>query len=109
MLVEIDSEEFREEVLIATSPSIVLFWASWCPFSNSFKQIFDRFARESDLRFVSVDIADEETSLWEEYDLEIVPTIILFQEGKPTVRRDGVPGVGLSERDLLQFVEDQGK
>jgi hypothetical protein len=38
--------------------------------------------------------------LWERFDVEIVPTLIGFKEGRILLRKDGVAGVGLGTREL---------
>lgn len=37
---------------------------------------------------------------WDMFDIEIVPTIVLFKDGKPVFRKDGVCGQGF-RRALL--------
>ncbi len=95
-------QEFHRQVLEAPVPTLALFYAEWCPFCVSFQPLFrEQQARSGQsLRFVEVDISDEENTLWEEYSVEIVPTLICFDGGEVRARADGVAGRGLRAGDL---------
>jgi hypothetical protein len=45
-------------------------------------------------------IDDWENPLWDEYRIDVVPTLVLYEKGKPVDRRDGVLGRGLGEKDI---------
>jgi hypothetical protein len=47
---------------------------------------------------VNVDSGDG--SLWEDFKIDLVPTIFVFLKGKEIFRRDGRPFVGLEKKDL---------
>lgn len=49
---------------------------------------------------VEAAIDEEENPLWDEYSIEIVPTVLFFENGKVVRRLDGKPGRGLAGRDL---------
>jgi thioredoxin 1 len=80
----------------------VLFYASWCPFSQRFLPVFQKVAETSRdcLRVVT----DDKASLCEKYSVDIVPTVLLFEKGTVTKRLDGEPGVGLNETKLTKFL-----
>jgi thioredoxin-like negative regulator of GroEL len=50
---------------------------------------------------------DDDNPLWEEYSIEAVPTVILFEEGKVCRRLDGIFGYGLSENQLEEWLEEK--
>jgi thioredoxin-like negative regulator of GroEL len=52
-----------------------------------------------------MDISDDDNPLWEVFGIEVVPTIIIFKDGKAVFRRDGVFGRGLSEKAIEETVE----
>ena len=52
--------------------AFVLFYASWCPFSQSFLPIFEEYAKENPQECISV-IIDDKPSLCEEYSIEYYP------------------------------------
>ena len=45
------------------------------------------------------------TTRWDNYDIEAVPTVIFFEKGKVSRRLDGRFGIGLSEKQLVVWLE----
>lgn len=39
-------------------------------------------------------------SLWDEYHIDLVPTLIVFKDEKEIFRRNGRPSIGLQQNDL---------
>ncbi len=83
----------------------VLFLASWCPFCNRFYPGFQAAAGDSGIAWATMDISDDDNPLWEIFNIEVVPTIIIFKEGKAVFRRDGVLGRGLSEKAIGETMD----
>jgi len=54
---------------------------------------------------IHVLIDDYDNPLWDDYDIEAVPTVIFFEKGKVSKRLDGKFGVGLSEKQLKVWLE----
>ena len=52
-----------------------------------------------------VNVDDYDNPLWEDYSIEAVPTVILFDEGRVCRRLDGRLGEGLSEKQLSEWLE----
>src|SRR5439155_1968508 len=77
-----DPEAFQESVVRAQEPTVVMFWATWCPFCRLFKQEFEKLAASRAGRFAAVYLDDEDNPLWEDYAVEVVPTLALFRGGK---------------------------
>ncbi len=100
-----DATAFRREVLQAKEPTVALFWATWCPFCRKFKPEFDRLAAANPWRFASVYLDDYENPLWDDYAVDVVPTLALFRGGKVAERVDGVLGYGLDKKMVAGFVE----
>jgi thioredoxin 1 len=99
-----DAHAFQESVVQSAEPTVVMFWATWCPFCRRFSSEFERLAAARPWRFVSVYLDDEQNPLWEDYDVEVVPTLALFQNGKLVDRLDGVLGYGIDKRMVDDFV-----
>jgi thiol-disulfide isomerase/thioredoxin len=94
---------FELENKVKGKPKVfVLFYASWCPFSQRFLPIFQRVAETSRdcLRVVT----DDKASLCEKYSVDTVPTVLCFEKGILTKRLDGEPGAGLNEAKLSKFL-----
>jgi thioredoxin 1 len=100
----VDVEEGLDEELKRKDRVFVLFYASWCPFSARFLPIFDKYSQEKTRRCLRVKI-DDKASLMEKYSVEVVPTVLLFENGTVAKRLDGVAGAGLSEEQLKALID----
>ncbi len=67
---------------------------------------FESAMKSNDLSWAEVNISDTEDPLWETFDIKVVPTVILFKDGQPVFRRDGVLGRGLSRKALEETVQE---
>ena len=84
----------------------VLFYATWCPFSQRFLPIFEEYSKSNPEECLSV-IVDEELGVCEEYDIQYYPTVIMFKKGKVHKRLDAEPGIGLNKKQLKDLTEKQ--
>jgi thiol-disulfide isomerase/thioredoxin len=91
------AEELKDKDL-----ALVLFYATWCPFSRRFLPHFEAYAEAhpDECRIVK---ADDDPAVCDEYGVEVYPTVLSFKNGKLHQRLDGIPGVGLSQRQLDDF------
>src|SRR3989475_5537860 len=89
-------DAFQESVVQAAEPTVVMFWATWCPFCRRFKQEFERLAPSHPWRFAAVYLDDEDKPLWDDYAGDFVPTLALFHDGKVVDRLNGVLSYGIS-------------
>jgi len=104
-MIEAENEKELIESLKGGPRVFALFYASWCPFCRAFLPIFEQHAqRNVGDKFLLVKIDDETNPLWEKYEVDVVPTVILFQGEKVSRRLDGTLGVGLNERQLERFL-----
>jgi CDGSH-type Zn-finger protein len=92
-----------EDVLKTRKRSFVLFYASWCPFCRDFLPIYDKYSEKQPETFLRVMIDDKE-ELMDRYSVEIVPTVIFFDNGIIKRRCDGEAGIGLSEKHLIDII-----
>jgi len=99
---KINVEYNLEEILAYGGNVFVLFYATWCPFSQRFLPVFEKFAQDKTRKCASV-IIDDKASLCEKYSVEIVPTVLLLNKGKVKKRLDGIHGAGLTEKQLANF------
>ena len=83
----------------------VLFVASWCPFCKLFYPVFQAVAEKTGIAWARMDISDNDNPVWEVFSVEVVPTVIIFKEGKAVFRRDGVLGRGLSEKAIDETMD----
>ena len=97
-----DVDSGLDHMLKSKDKIFVLFYASWCPFSQEFLPMFEKFAEGKTQSCIRVK-TDDKASLCEEHPIDVVPTVIFFKNGKAAKRLDAVPGVGLDEKKLMDF------
>ena len=101
----IPEEHDLDRALKANNKIFILFYASWCQFSAKFLPIFMDFALSHTQKFVRIMI-DDKKSLAEKYFVEVVPTVLFFENGKLAKRLDGELGLGLSKKYLRDFINN---
>ena len=72
----------------------VAFLADWCPFCRAFEPQFAALDGAG-ARLLVADMTDLESPLWDAFRVEVVPTVVVFEDGAAGFREDGVAGVGI--------------
>ncbi len=106
-MIEIENAEDLSAILEKNEKVLALFYATWCPYCVNFVPIFDKKIvsfRVGSVIHVLLD--DYDNQLWDDYDIEAVPTVLFFEKGKVTKRLDGRFGVGLNEKQLNVWLEN---
>jgi thioredoxin 1 len=82
-LLQVNDKNFTEEVLQATLPVLVDFWATWCGPCRSISPIVEELAKEFTGRVKVTKLnVDENPATPSQYGVRGIPTLILFKEGK---------------------------
>lgn len=102
---EINGEEKLDQVLKSQDKVLVMFYATWCPYSQRFLPVYVKCTAKNPFSCVRV-VIDELPDLCEKYGIEFYPTVIFFQKGKVAKRLDATPGAGLSEAQLRKLLEE---
>jgi len=86
----VTDESFRQDVLDAPGPVLVDFWAEWCGPCRAVAPILDEIAKEyaGKLTIAKVNI-DENPMTPSQFAVRGIPTMILFQGGKPVDTKVG--------------------
>jgi thiol-disulfide isomerase/thioredoxin len=98
-----EKSSIRDEIE-GREKAFVLFYASWCPFSQRFLPIFEEYSRSNSRECLSV-IVDDKPDVCEKYSIEYYPTVILFRYGRVHKRLDAKPGVGLNRKQLKDLTD----
>ena len=96
-LLTLTEDNFSEEVLNASPPVMVDFWADWCGPCKMIGPIIDELANDYDRRakFGKVNV-DEQSALATQYGIRAIPTLLIFKNGEVV---DQVVGLR-TKRDL---------
>jgi thioredoxin len=81
--IDADDRTFDQEVIRFPGPVLVLIWARWCGHCQVLLPIVDELAREYSglVKFVKVDM-DRSPGLASQYQIQSVPTMLLFKNGQ---------------------------
>lgn len=90
--------KWKSEVIEASEPVLVDFWASWCQPCRAMNPTIETLARDFKVCKVNIDTNKELAS---RYDINSIPTILIFKDGQVAAQHVGVtPEVKL--RDEMQ-------
>ena len=101
MALHVTTQDFESQVLKASGPVLVDFWAEWCGPCRMLAPVLEQLeAERSDIQICKVNI-DEETELARRFGVMSIPTVILFRNGQEKNR-----SVGLVPKERLLMLLD---
>lgn len=78
----INTVEF-EALALDSKPVLVDFWAPWCGYCRRIAQAYEMVARDWEDKIVVAKVnIDEEPVLADREKIEVIPTLVLYREGK---------------------------
>lgn len=80
--VNMNTEMFRE-MMNGEGAALVEFWAPWCTYCRRISSAYDKVAEQNEGRLVVAKVnIDEETELAGQEKIEVIPTLVLYRNGK---------------------------
>jgi thioredoxin 1 len=81
---------FFELVRVSDLPVLVDFWAEWCGPCRTVSPAIERLAKEFSGRILTVKVnVDRKPEVAQAYEVQGIPTIMLFWKGEPRMRLTG--------------------
>ena len=102
MVKEIKKEQFENNVLQSDGCSIVDFYATWCHPCQMLAPVMEAVSEEKDdINFFKIDV-DQAQDLAIKYEVEYIPTVIIFKQGKEIGRINGMD----DKAGIIQQIEE---
>ena len=92
---------FQAEVLESEIPVLVDFYADWCHNCEEFAAVMEALAEEmTDVKICMVNTSEAE-ELSRKYNIEYLPTCLLFQNGEVAAASEGA----VSKQEILNLMK----
>ncbi len=104
----LEIDEF-DEIIDDGGKKVILFYADWCLYCKKFKPLFE--TEEHNFQKINYStyeakINDDDNPLWDRFNIDVVPTVIIFEGDKIINRKDARMGVGLTKNDLFSLLKN---
>lgn len=102
-IVAVTDSSFEEDVIKATKPVLVDFWAEWCGPCRAIAPVLDEIAEEysESLVIAKVNI-DDNVETAHKFSIRSIPTLLLFKDGNIVDKTQGQK----TKSQLMEFLKD---
>lgn len=101
-VIEINKDNFENEVIRSDKPVLLDFWAAWCGPCRMLSPLVDEIAEENPQIKVGKINIDEQSELAERYNIMSIPTLLLIKNGEVTASSIGFK----PKEDLEQLISE---
>jgi len=98
---KINAKELERVLPNESGELVAVFVANWCGYCKSLMKELE--ATTVCFNLCEVDISETEDKAWEDYNIDVVPTALLFKAGKEVGRR-ACSFKGMGVKDLQELV-----
>jgi thioredoxin len=96
---------FADLVSSSQLPVLVDFWAEWCGPCRMVGPTIERLAKDYTGRLLTVKVnVDRRPQVAERYEVQSIPTIMLFWQGEPVMRLLGAQAYEAIRREIEKFL-----
>ncbi len=93
---------FEEDVLNASTPVLVDFWAEWCGPCKTIAPILEEMAQSYDGKLTVAKLnIDDNPGAPQKYGIRGIPTLMLFKDGQVAATKVGA----VSKNELKDWIE----
>ena len=102
-IVHISDDSFEAEVLNASGPVLIDYWAEWCGPCKMIAPILDELAEEygERVKIAKLNI-DDNPETPPKYGIRGIPTIMIFKDGNVEATKIGA----VSKSQLVEFIDN---
>ena len=102
-IIQLSDDKFEADVINATGPVLVDFWAEWCGPCKMIAPILEDIAGEYDGKLTVGKLnVDENNETPPKYGIRGIPTLLLFKDGNVAATKVGA----LSKTQLEEFLNE---
>ena len=104
-MIELDELSFRD--FINNRFSVVEFYSDFCPYCRILTGMLEPLCKEIGINGGKINVA-KYREVGEEYEIELVPTVIAFSKGNAVGGFMGLTSMMNAKRELLRLAEKYG-
>ncbi len=104
-VLELNGENFVREVLEEEGPVLVDFWAPWCNPCRMMAPVLEEVSQEwaGKIKVCKINV-DENMDLARKYEIQSIPTLVLFEKGEAVKRIVGARPKSALEEEFREWL-----